>query len=240
MAVLEVAGVTKMFGGLVANEDISLEVHEGEIVSLIGPNGAGKTTLFNCITGYYRVDDGTVRFQNCRIDHLSPNEICHRGLVRTFQVTRPFSTMTVLENVVAGALARDKNMRTAREEAMKILELGKLYEKRDVLGSDLTTADRKRLEVCRALATKPVLLMLDEAMAGLTPSEQTEAIKLIRDIQGQGITVFMVEHVMEVVMPISDRVIVLCQGQRIAEGTPEEISTDERVIEAYLGERHRA
>jgi len=238
-ALLEAINVTKTFGGLRANDDISLVVDEGEIVGLIGPNGAGKTTLFNCVTRYLAPDSGTIKFQGQEITHLSPDRICHRGMVRTFQIMRAFNDMTVLENVMVGALCRVASTRQAQREAMKALEFTGLLEKRDALASDLTVPDKKRLEVTRALATKPSLLLLDEAMAGLTPTEAVDAVKLVRAIRDLGITVFLVEHVMEVIMPISDRVVVLNYGRKIAEGPPTEITENEEVIEAYLGDKWR-
>lgn len=240
MALLEIVDVTKRFGGLVADDNVSLVVNEGEIIGLIGPNGAGKTCLFNCITGYYPSHSGTVRFQGKDITHLSPDQICRRGLARTFQVMRTFGQMTVLDNVMVGALCRTWRTEQARKEAMEVLEFTELLEKQDALASDLTVPDKKRIEVARVLATKPTLLLLDEAMAGLTPAETAEAVRLVEAIRARGITVFMVEHVMEVIMPISDRVIVLNYGRKIAEGAPSEIASNEEVIEAYLGEKYRA
>jgi branched-chain amino acid transport system ATP-binding protein len=238
-ALLEVTDVTKTFGGLRACDDISLVVNEGEIVGLIGPNGAGKTTLFNCITRYLVPDCGAVKFQGKDIGSLSPYQICHRGMVRTFQIMRAFKDMTVLENVMVGAFCRVTGTQQARREAMKVLEFVGLLEKRDALAADLTVPDKKRLEVGRALATKPTLLLLDEAMAGLTLTETADAVKLVQAIRERGITVFLVEHVMEVIMPISNRVIVLNYGRKIAEGSPDEIVRNDEVIGAYLGEKWR-
>jgi len=240
MALLEVRNLTKRFGGLVANHRINLDINEGEIVGLIGPNGAGKTTLFNCIAGYYKPDEGTVRFMGKDITGHPPERVCKEGIARTFQLVKIFKDMTVLENVMVGALARARNTREARELAMEILEFVGEADKKDVLAGSLTIADKKRLEMARALATKPKLLMLDEVMAGLNPAEVSEAVDLILKIREQGITVFLVEHVMAAIMPISDRIIVLDSGEKIAEGLPEEIASNERVIKAYLGERYRA
>lgn len=240
MALLEVTDLTKKFGGLVANDHINMVINGGEILGLIGPNGAGKTTLFNCITRYFTSDSGTVEFQGKDITHLSAAQICHRGIARTFQIVRVFNEMTVLENVLIGALCRKASVAQAREEAMKILEFTRLLGKRDVLASDLTIADKKRIELARALATKPALLLLDEAMAGLTPTEMAEAVRLVKAIRDLGVTVLMVEHVMEVIMPISDRVVVLNYGRKIAEGVPAEIAGNEEVVDAYLGEKYRA
>jgi branched-chain amino acid transport system ATP-binding protein len=240
MALLEVIDVTKTFGGLVANDRISLAVEEGEIVGLIGPNGAGKTTLFNCITKYYSPDNGSIRFQGKDITGLSPDQICHRGLVRTFQVMRTFLDMTVLENVMVGALCRHAGTKQAENEAMKVLEFTGLLDKRHAGAADMTVADKKRIELARALATNPTLLLLDEAMAGLTPTETAEAVELVENIREQGITLLMVEHVMECIMPISDRVVVLNYGRKIAEGTPARVCEDKGVIEAYLGDKYHA
>jgi len=235
MALLEVSNLTKRFGGLVANDRITLEINEGEIVGLIGPNGAGKTTLFNCIAGYYRPDEGSVRF----MAGLPPEKVCKEGIARTFQLVKIFKDMTVLENVMVGALCRARDVAEAREEAMRVLEFVGEADKKDVPAGSLTIAHKKRIELARALATKPKLLMLDEAMAGLNPAEISEAVDLVRRIRDRGITVFLVEHVMSAIMPISDRIIVLDYGRKIAEGLPEEIATNEEVIKAYLGERYR-
>jgi branched-chain amino acid transport system ATP-binding protein len=240
MALLELSGITKRFGGLVACNEVSLVVNEGEIVGLIGPNGAGKTTLFNCITGYYRPDGGTITFDGQNITDWSPDRVSHRGLARTFQVVRTFKEMTVLENVMIGSYCRVASTEDARKEALRVLEFTGLLGKKDALGAGLTVADKKRLELTRALATRPRLIMLDEAMAGLNQREVAEAIVMVKAIRDQGVTVFLVEHVMEAIMPISDRVIVLNYGERIAEGTPAEVCANEEVIKAYLGEDYRA
>ncbi len=235
MALLEVIEVTKNFGGLTANDRISFAVNEGEIVGLIGPNGAGKTTLFNCITKYHVPNSGRIEFRGQDITRLSPDQICHKGIVRTFQIMRNFEGMTVLENVLVGALCRAHGVEEGREAALDVLAFTGLSDKKHVSASELTVPDRKRVEVARALATKPALLLLDEAMAGLTPTETAEAVQLVDAIRNRGVTVLMVEHVMEVIMPISDRVVVLDYGQKIAEGPPEEIAQNEQVIDAYLG-----
>ena len=240
MALLEATELTKVFGGLMANDHIDLQVNEGEIVGLIGPNGAGKTTLFNCITKYHTPTSGRVRFRDEDITSLSPDQVCHKGLVRTFQIMRNFKSLTVLENVMVGALCRVRGVEHAREIAVEVLEFTGLLEKQNLRSSELTVPDRKRIEVARALATKPKLLLLDEAMAGLTPTESAEAVRLIRAIRERGITILLVEHVMEVIMPISDRVIVLNYGRKIAEGPPAEIAKKEEVIDAYLGRKYRA
>ena len=227
------------FGGLLANHDVTFDIYPGEILGLIGPNGAGKTTLFNCISGFLRPTEGTVLFKGENITGMKPHQICHRGLVRTFQITQPLRDLTVLENVMVGAFARYPQTHQAREKAKEILHLTGLWAKRNRMGSELTIPDRKRLEIARALGAEPELLILDEAMAGLTPTEVQEAVELVRNIQAQGTTLFIIEHVMEAIMPIADRIVVLDAGRLIAEGPPSEIVHNERVIEAYLGEgRH--
>jgi branched-chain amino acid transport system ATP-binding protein len=240
MALLEVSSLTKRFGGLVANDNISMEVKEGEIVGLIGPNGAGKTTLFNCISGFYRPDSGSVVFEGKDITRFSADRICREGMARTFQIVKIFKDMTVLENVMVGAFCRTTSPESARQEALKTLEFVGLVGKRDVPGGALTIAEKKRLELARALATQPKLLMLDEAMAGLNPMETREAVELLRKINAQGVTLIVVEHVMEAIMTISDRIIVLDYGRKIAEDVPEKIAVNEEVIKAYLGERYYA
>ena len=239
-ALLEVYNLTKRFGGLVANSEISFSLEKGEIVGLIGPNGSGKTTLFSCLSGFYRPDDGQVRFGDRDVTGWAPERILHAGLARTFQIVRTFPEMSVLENVMVGAFARTQSEREAQTVARDLLEFTHLAAKSSMRGSDLTIADKKRLEVARALATGPSLLMLDEVMAGLTPFERQEAVALIRAINARGIAILLVEHVMEVIMPISQRVIVLESGRKIAEGAPEVIVRDEDVIAAYLGEKYRA
>jgi branched-chain amino acid transport system ATP-binding protein len=237
---LEVNHLTKKFGGLTANDSIDMAVHAGEIVGLIGPNGAGKTTLFNCIAGHYPVTDGTVRFQGRDVTRLSPEEVCVAGIARTWQVVQVFRGMTVLENVMVGAFCRVADTARARRAALEVLEFTGLSDKRDYMAADVTIADKKRIELSRALATQPTLIMLDEAMAGLNQTETAEAVELVRAIRQKGITVLMVEHVMECIMPISDRIVVLNYGRRISEGTPAEVCQDEQVIQAYLGDKYRA
>ncbi len=242
MPLLECYGVSKNFGGLVALLNVTLHVNKGEIVGLIGANGAGKTTLFNLISGFYSPSAGSIRFDGEEITGLKTHDICRKGLTRTFQIVRPFSNMTVLENVMIGDLfgvKRNRNIYQARENALSILKFTGLHEKRDALGKELTIADRKRLEMARSLATNPKLLLLDEVLAGLTSTETEDAIQLVRKIRDEiGLTILMIEHVMKAVMDLSDRVIVLHNGQKIAEGKANEVAQNPQVIEAYLGEKH--
>jgi branched-chain amino acid transport system ATP-binding protein len=240
MAFLEVRALTKRFGGLLANDRIDLTVNEGEIVGLIGPNGAGKTTLFNCIAGFYPPSEGAVRFKGKDITGFPANEICHWGIARTFQIVRIFKDLTVLDNVMVGAFSRTNLKAPAQEKALEVLEFCSLAPKKDILAGGLTIADKKRLEVAKAFATEPALLMLDEAMAGLNPTETAEAVELVKKIRQAGVTILLVEHVMEVVMPISSRVVVLEYGKKIAEDTPERVIHNEEVIKAYLGEKYHA
>ena len=237
---LEVQGVTKRFGGLLANDDVSFTVKDGEIVSIIGPNGAGKSTLFNCITGFYRPNAGQVLYQGKDITRFGADRICKMGIARTFQIVQIISDMTVLENVMTGAFLRSARNGTARAKAEEVLRFTGLHEKRNAAATALTIADKKRLEVSMALATQPKLLMLDEAMAGLTPFELKEMMALIRKLRGTGVTLVIVEHVMEAVMELSDRVIVITSGKKIVEGPPSEVVVNKEVIQAYLGERYHA
>ena len=238
MHIMEGEQLTKHFGGLAAVEKVYFYINEGEIVGLIGPNGAGKTTLFNLLSGSLVPTAGTIRFKGENITGLKPYQICRKGMARTFQLVKVFPHMSVLENVLLGSLfgtSPGPSMMDAEAEAVGLLELVELLDKKDSLTRDLTVANQKRVEVARALATKPELLLLDEVMAGLTPTEVAEFIKLIKRIQDKGITVFMIEHVMKAIMEISDRIIVLHHGQKIAEGTPDRIAMSEEVIKVYLG-----
>ena len=240
-ALLRVESSTKRFGGLLANREVSLSIEAGEIVGLIGPNGAGKTTLFNCITGYMHPDEGRILFDGADVTRTRPERICRLGVARTWQVVRAFGRMTALENVVCGALQRTNRIAEARARAGELLEFTDLGGRGDMPAATLTLADKKRLEIARALATRPRLLLLDEAMSGLTPIETAAAVRLVRRIHEElKVTICVVEHVMEVVMPLSHRVIVLDYGVKIADGAPQAVVRDEQVIRAYLGERRAA
>lgn len=237
---LDVQGVSKYFGGLKANDDISFQVKKGEIVSIIGPNGAGKSTLFSCVSGFHRVDKGRLLFKGRDITNRKPHTIARLGIVRTFQVVQVISDMTVLENVMTGGFLRRTGVDDVRRKAEEILAFTGLIEKQSYNALELTISDKKRLEVSMALAMDPELLMLDESMAGLTPVELRQIIELIRKVRASSVTVVVVEHVMEAVMELSDRVIVLNSGRKIMEGTPTEVVENPEVRRAYLGERYSA
>ncbi|HET6421615.1 MAG TPA: ABC transporter ATP-binding protein [Geobacteraceae bacterium] len=238
MAIIELKHVSKFFGGLAANSDVSFSIEEGTIVGLIGPNGAGKTTLFNCITGYYPPSRGSIFFNGRRIDGLQPHKVCRLGMARTWQKVRPLIKMSVLDNVMVGALCRTNSLSRARNIAMEQLAVVRLDHKACFLSGGLPIGERKKLEMARVLATRPKLLLLDEVMGGLNPAESEEIIRLILDIKAQGVTQMVIEHDMKAIMRISDRVVVLNSGEKLAEGTPEEIVNNQEVIDAYLGECH--
>jgi branched-chain amino acid transport system permease protein len=223
------------FGRLMAVHDFSIEVNSGEIVGLIGPNGAGKTTLFNLITGFFVPEEGEIIFKEKKVNGMRPDEICHFGIVRTFQKVKPFLNLTVTENVMLGAFARYSRFSLAREKAISTLKAVGMAHNADALAKDLTLSEQRRLEIARALATEPRLILLDESMAGLTPTEIKEAIDLILQIRESGITFLVVEHVMPIIMNLAERIVVMHLGGNLAGGTPEEIAKNQQVVEAYLG-----
>jgi branched-chain amino acid transport system ATP-binding protein len=232
---LVIKGLSKRFGGLRAVQDVSFSVQENETVALIGPNGAGKTTSFNLITGFHRPDAGSVLAYGREITGLKPHDICAHGLARTFQVAKPFGAMTVLDNVMTGAFLRDRSIAAAREKAREAIEFVGLSAKESTAAKDLTTIDQRRLEMARALATQPRLLLLDEVMAGLNPSEIDAAVALVGKLSQRGLTIVIVEHVMRAIMAVARHIVVLDHGQKIAEGAPKDIVENPEVVRAYLG-----
>lgn len=237
-SLLRVEGLIKQFSGLLAVNDVSLELYEGEILGLIGPNGAGKTTLFNMVSGRLPPTSGDVYFDGRKITGLAPHQVCRHGIARTFQIARPFARLSVLENVKVGAYLWRHKSHEAEAQAREILDFTGLQKVANQPASTLTTAGRKRLELARALCTEPRLLLLDEVMAGLTATESAAIVGLIGDIRERGISILIIEHVMKAVMSLSDRIAVLHHGELIAVDTPEAIASDERVIESYLGEEY--
>jgi len=236
LKLLEVKQVSMFFGGLAAISDVSFDLREGEILGLIGPNGAGKTTLFNVVNGFYHPSRGEVFFRGRKISGLKPHQICKSGIARTFQVVKPLQRMSVFDNVMASAFLRVLSRAQAEETARETIEFTGLTDDTDVISKSLPLGKRKKLEIARALATRPSLLLLDESFAGLNPSELDESIGIIKKIKAKGITIMIIEHHMKVIMAISDRIVVLNYGQKIAEGTPHEIGNNPLVVEAYLGE----
>ncbi len=234
--ILEIRGVSKFFGGLAANADVSFSVEEGMIMGLIGPNGAGKTTLFNCITGFYPPSRGEILFRGHRMNGLTPDRVCKLGMARTWQKVRPLAKMTVLDNVMVGALARTNRLKRAAEMAMQQLRHVRLDHKARSMAGGLPIGERKKLEVARVMATQPHLLLLDEVMGGLNPAESEEIIQLILGTKERGITQVVIEHDMKAIMRISDRIVVLNSGEKLAEGLPKEIVANREVVTAYLGE----
>ncbi len=235
-ALLSINGVSKRFRGLVAVDNVSFEVPQGVIYAVIGPNGAGKTTLFNMIAGEFVPDGGTISFAGARIDGLPPDEVCRRGIGRTFQLVRPFPALSVTENVMIGALLHRSDVAEARARAYDVLKRLDLFDKREQPASALTLPDRKRLEVARALATEPKLLLLDEVMAGLRPTETDRIVSVLRELNREtGLSILLIEHVMRAVMALAQRVLVLHHGAAIAEGAPQEVVRERAVIDSYLG-----
>jgi branched-chain amino acid transport system ATP-binding protein len=238
MSYFELRKVVRRFGGLVAVSNISAAIEEGEIFGLIGPNGSGKTTIFNCINNYYPANSGEIIFKGVPIERMSTHKICEMGIGRTFQVVKPLKRLTVLENVMSGAFLRTNKVRVARDKAMKAIDFCQLTERKDFLAKDLPIADKKRMEVARALATEPSLLLLDETAAGLNLKEIETMMEVVKKIRNSGITCIIVEHVMKFIMGISDRVMCINFGMEIATGKPEEIAAHPEVIKAYLGEEY--
>ncbi|MBQ0042593.1 MAG: ABC transporter ATP-binding protein [Lachnospiraceae bacterium] len=236
---LKASKVTKKFAGLTAVNSVDLEINEGEIIGLIGPNGAGKTTFFNSITGFYPATYGSVTFDGNDITHRTTYQNCKAGMARTFQIVQPFGQLTALENVMVGAFNRLESYSEAEKIAREMIIFVGMEDKMHAIVADLTIGDQRKLEMARALATKPKLLLLDEVMAGLTPTEIEETVELVLKIRDSGVTILMIEHIMAALMKLSDRVIVLDHGTLIAEGTPSEITQNERVIESYLGSAYK-
>jgi branched-chain amino acid transport system ATP-binding protein len=238
MSLLSVAGVTKRFGGIVANRGISFDVAPGELVGVIGPNGAGKSTLFEIITGFYRADEGEVRLDGARLTGLSPDVVCRRGVARTFQKLRPFQGLSVLDNVMVGALTRTKDVRHARERARELVGKVGLAEKVEAHARTLSTGQRKRLELARALATEPRVLLLDEVTGGVDQRTIPELVRLVRDLHAGGLTLLVIEHNMRVITAVAQRIVALHLGEVIADGPPDAVARDRRVVEAYLGQAY--
>lgn len=240
MAILEVNNLTKRFGGLVAVNDLSFSLNESEILGLIGPNGAGKTTMFNVIAGYYKPDGGQVIFQGQDITGLKPYQVCRRGIARTFQVTKPFLDSTVLDNVMVGGFVQAHSAAEARDIAWKALEAVDFTDRAKAMGHEINIPDRKRLEIARVLATGAKLLLLDEPMSGLTPSEKGHIIDMLQRVNEQGFTLVVVEHDMKAVMTLCPHIMLMDRGAKLVEGAPEEVANDPKAITAYLGEEYTA
>jgi len=238
MNILEIKNLVKDFGGLRAVDTLSLSIKEGEILGMIGPNGAGKSTAFNCIAGVYAPTKGNVYFAGKKINGVKPWNLCKKGLARTFQIVKPFRSKSVLYNVMVGSFVTTDKTVVAEEKAMNVLKILSFENKKDERAGNLTIAELKRLEIARALATEPKLLLFDEVMAGLRPAEVDEMVQIIKKLRDQGITIFVIEHIMRAIMALSDRIVVIHFGKKIAEGPPQEVASDENVIKAYLGDEY--
>lgn len=238
MNILEIKNIVKDFGGLRAVDTLSLSIEEGQILGLIGPNGAGKSTAFNCIAGVYAPTGGEIYFAGEKINRIKPWNLCKKGLARTFQIVKPFSSKSVLYNVMVGSFVNTDKTSVAEEKALNVLKLLQFEDKKDERAGNLTIAERKRLEIARALATEPKLLLFDEVMAGLRPAEVDEMVQIIQNLRDQGITIFVIEHIMRAIMTLSDRIVVIHFGKKIAEGSPQEVASDDNVIKAYLGDEY--
>jgi len=238
MNILEINNLVKDFGGLRAVDTLSLSIEEGEILGMIGPNGAGKSTAFNCIAGVYAPTKGDVYFTGKKINGVKPWNLCKNGLARTFQIVKPFRSKSVLYNVMVGSFVTTDKTAVAEEKALNVLKILSFENKKDERAGNLTIAELKRLEIARALATEPKLLLFDEVMAGLRPAEVDEMVQIIKNLRDQGITIFVIEHIMRAIMALSDRIVVIHFGKKIAEGSPQEVASDENVIKAYLGDEY--
>jgi len=238
MNILEINNLVKDFGGLRAVDTLSLSIEEGEILGMIGPNGAGKSTAFNCIAGVYAPTKGDVYFTGKKINGVRPWNLCKNGLARTFQIVKPFRSKSVLYNVMVGSFVTTDKTAVAEEKALNVLKILSFENKKDERAGNLTIAELKRLEIARALATEPKLLLFDEVMAGLRPAEVHKMVQIIKNLRDQGITIFVIEHIMRAIMALSDRIVVIHFGKKIAEGSPQEVASDENVIKAYLGDEY--
>jgi branched-chain amino acid transport system ATP-binding protein len=238
MNILEINNLVKDFGGLRAVDALSLFIKEGEILGMIGPNGAGKSTAFNCIAGVYAPTKGDIFFAGNKINGVRPWNLCKKGLARTFQIVKPFKSKSVLYNVMVGSFANTDKRAAAEEKALEVLKILSFENKKDERAGNLTIAELKRLEIARALATEPKLLLFDEVMAGLRPAEVDEMVQIIKKLRDQGITIFVIEHIMRAIMALSDRIVVIHFGKKIAEGSPQEVASNENVIKAYLGDEY--